>query len=164
MSIATYDNLPKVLQVLERLCQGHTLTAACQMERITSVQFKRFVASDVNLQAAFEDAEQRGYDTMADLLLNPFDNLIFGDTDVKKIKIICENIKWYLSRKRPTQYGDKSVVEHQITADRAIIDAMQAGKQRVIDNVITDVTYHIVEKETQPVKAALPPELLQFVQ
>lgn len=164
MSIATYDNLPKVLQVLELLCQGRTLTQACDMQRISSATFKHCVASDKQLMTMFEDAEQRSYDTMADLLVNPFDNIIFGDTDVKKIKIICDNIKWYLSRKRPTQYGDKSIVEHQITADRAIIDAMQAGKQRVINSVVTDVAYSVVETETQPVKAALPPELLQFVQ
>jgi len=161
--ISTYNNLPKVMQVLELLCQGYTLTKACDMNTITPSAFKHIIASDVQLQAAFEDAEQRSYDTMADLLLNPFDNRVFGDTDVKKIRIISENIKWYLSRKRPTQYGDKSIVEHQITADRAIIDAMQQGKQRVINSVVTDVAYTVVEKETQPAKAALPPELLQFV-
>lgn len=134
------------------------------MQSISVATFKQYIAADKHLQAEFENAEQRGYDTLADLLVNPFDNRIFGDTDVKKIKVICDNIKWFLSRKRPTQYGDKSIVEHQITADRAIIDAMQAGKQRVIDSVITDVVYSVVETETQPVKAALPPELLQFIQ
>lgn len=130
------------------------------MQRIAPAVFKRYVEADLQLKEMFESAEQRGYDTLADLLINPFDNIVFGDTDVKKIKLICDNIKWFLSRKRPQQYGDKSVVEHQITADRAIIDAMQQGKQRAIKGVVEGVAYEVVEEAAT---TALPPELLQFV-
>ncbi len=154
--------MPKVLNVLEHMCQGHTLTKACDLERIAVVTFKQYVTASPELQVQFEAAEQRGLDTLADLLINPFDNLIFGDTDVKKIRIICENIKWFLSRKRPTQYGDKSIVEHQITADRQIIDALQRGKERAIQGVIENVAYEVVS-EAPMTKDNLPPELLQFV-
>lgn len=158
--LQVYDIMPRVLAVLELLCQGYTLTAACDKNSIGVATFRKHVNSNVELKEMFEEAEQRGFDTLADYLIDPFGahgNKVTNETEAKKAKLVSDNIKWYLSRKRPTQYGDRSVVEHTITADKAIIEAMQQGNQRAMRNVIEGV---VVEEVVTP---QLPPELLQFV-
>lgn len=168
------DIFPNVMRALDNISQGHTLTAACDLANVSVTAFKKYVSNTSELHDLFNEAEQRGYDRMADALLTIDTDPVYGTTDPKKMKILSDNIKWYLSRKRPAQYGERVIVENNITADRAIIDALERGKQRAIQAaVINDVAYEVVQdvllptpkaKAVDPVQIdGLDPELRQFV-
>src|SRR5688572_8020453 len=156
--LTTVDNYTKVINVIVLISQGHTLTSACDEQRISFDVFRREVNKVPELSALFVDAEQRSYDVMADALLDPFgvrQANTYGEQDPKRAKIMSDNIKWYLARKRPYQYGDKSIIEHQFTADKTIVEALQRGKDNVMKALVEDATYSVVE-DTVP---TLPPEL-----
>lgn len=149
------DMYPRVIQALDYIGQGRTKTAACDLAGVNVSVFNRYVKATPELAEIFEDSEQRGYDRMADTLLTIDTDVVYGSTDPKKMKIISDNIKWFLSRKRPQQYGERVTVEHNITADRAIVDALERGRQRAIaGRVLDDVAYSVVQT-TLP--AQLPP-------
>ena len=154
----TTDYMPQVLSVINLISQGRTLTEACDEARITFTTFRTYVNNVPELAAMYTDAEQRGYDVMADALVNIFSAPHYGETDPKKAKIISDNIKWYLARKRPTLYGDKSIVEHQFTADKTIVEALQRGKDAAARALLEGVQYAVVDE----VKYELPDELKQF--
>ena len=143
------DTLTAVMRALDFLSQGHTLSAACDKASISVSAFNKTVRNTKELHDLFTDAEQRGYDRMADTLLtmDAVDNVNspYYQTDPKIMKILSDNIKWYLSRKRPQQYGERVIVENTITADRAIIDALERAKQRAIGAVVEDVAYALVQ-------------------
>jgi hypothetical protein len=158
MTALATDTYSRVLSVITLLSQGRTLTEACDESRINFATFRQYVNNVPELTALFTDAEQRGYDVMADALLNIFDpGHKYGETEPKRAKIISDNIKWYLARKRPQLYGDKSIVEHQITADKTIVEALSRGKETVSRAVLEGVTYSVVEDA-----AKLPADLKQF--
>lgn len=78
---------------------------------------------------------------MADILLEMETNPVYGSSDPQKMKIISENIKWLLSRRRPSQYGDKVTVEHNVTADAAIVEMLARGRDRANSLMIEEAEY-----------------------
>lgn len=155
------DYYPLVMHVIELIGQGRTQTAACDETGLSVSTFKQYVERTPELHALFNDAETRGYDGMADSLVEIDTHCaIAGVSDPKVMKVLSDNIRWYLSRKRPQQYGERIVVENKITADKAIIDALSRGAERALTaRVINDVAYEVIQ--------ALPPpdedDLSQFV-
>lgn len=79
----------------------------------------------------FDDALQEGYDTMAELLLEIDRDPLYGNNDPKMAKVISDNIKWFLARRRPKEYGDRMDVNVTVTADKEIIAALRASQSRV---------------------------------
>lgn len=122
--------------------------------------FNKYVAADEDLKMMLEEAQTVGNDALADALLNPFNNAEYGNTDANKAKLVSDNIKWLLAKRDNKRFGDRIEVKHEVTLDRAITDAMFAGRQRaeqavqriaaptedVIDaEIITDEEYEIAE-------------------
>lgn len=144
------DVFPKVMSVLTLLSQGRTLTSACDAENITISSFRKYVSSHEELEAAFVDAERRGYDTLAEVLLEIDRHDHYGSSDTKQQKVISDNIKWYLEKKSPEKYGNKVVVENRLTADRAIVDALSRARDRAIgvvaNDVIEDAVFTTIER------------------
>lgn len=126
----TYDYFPLVCQAIEFISQGETKTAACDKVRIKLGTFDHYIKNSVELQELFEEAKQRGYDAMADALLDPDGHGIYGRTDPKLAKVVSDNIKWILDKRDAARFGTKVQVQHTLTADRAIIDALTAGRHR----------------------------------
>jgi hypothetical protein len=154
------DTYTRILKAVELISQGKTPTAACIEASISYPTFIKHIKNVPELQDAYVEAEQMGLDTLADVLLRITTDDTYGETDAKMAKVVSENIKWYLSRKRPTQYGDKLLVEHKITLDRIITDAIDAGKRRALGYTpAIDVTPTVVE---EPQRVVIPPELAQF--
>lgn len=152
---------PNIMRVLTLLSQGHSITKACDACNISASQFHKHIHSQPDLEELFLDAEQRGFDTMADALLEIFTHPLYGESDDKKAKVISENIKWYLAKKKPSSYGDRQIVETHITADKAIVEALSRGRERAERGVIEDATYKVIEDQFDIEKLA--PELRQFV-
>ncbi len=130
-----YDYYPAVLFAIEKISQGRTKTYACDESNISISVFEQYVKNSVELQELLHEAETRGYDAMADMLLiiDSEKAGIYSQSDPKMAKVISENIKWLLTRRRQKQYGDRMVVEHNLTADRAITDALAAGRNRLLN-------------------------------
>jgi hypothetical protein len=160
------DIYPKVMRVIDLLGEGRTESEACDTAGVTVSTFRNYVSKTPELHDLFLDAEQRGYDRLADELINIHsvcDQL--GVTDAKMVKILSDNRKWLLSKRRPQQYGDKVVHEHNITADRTIIEALSQGKQRALEanaatvvNGVIDATYTVVINGVE-----VDPEIAEFV-
>lgn len=122
-----------VMKALDLISQGYTPTKACDQARISTYWLKRAIADDALLSELAADAFERGYDTLADALLHIDTDATYGTSDPKKMKIISDNIKWYLEKRDNRRYGQKVLIENKITADRAIVDALARGKQRAIE-------------------------------
>jgi hypothetical protein len=122
--------LPTVMQVISLLQEGVTLSSACDKLNVSTATVKRYVKDHPELTDAFRDAEQHGYDMMAEALLEIQSHPIYGTNVPAMASVISGNIKWFLARKRPDVYGEK--VEHKvtITADREVMEALLRARER----------------------------------
>lgn len=128
------DVAQRALQVLDLLRNTnlvrnriHTITSACQDVGIARSTFLRFVEADPQLRELFVTAENEGFDMLAELMIN-IDQI---HSDAKMAAVISKNIQWFLARKKPREYGDRVSVDVTVTADKAIIGALQAAKARL---------------------------------
>lgn len=148
-----YDYIPYVMNAIELISQGETETAACDKVGIRIGVFKSYVNSNAQLQELYVEAMQRGHDAMADALISIDNHRIHGRSDPKMAKVISDNIKWLLERRAAKKYGAKLEVQHNLTLDRAIVDALTAAKNRVsiahdrVQPVIIDVEPELSEEE-----------------
>lgn len=155
-----YDFYPVVLKAIGLISQGLTETRACDESGLNVIVFRRYIKNNETLQEQYEEALQRGYDAMAEALLNPFDtDKTYGESDTAKAALISANLKWFLSKRANRIYGDK--VEHTvtITADRAITQALERAKARSQGGVI-DVTPTLIETSVSVVAAQTDEEIM----
>lgn len=127
-----YDNIPRVLQAIEYISTGYTETRACDFAGIGIAAFKNTIKDNDDLQALYTEAMQRGYDAMAEALLEPDNHAIYGHSDPKMAKVQSDNIKFFLERRDAKRYGQRVEVNHHLTADKAITQALLAARQRAL--------------------------------
>lgn len=144
MSVQHYDIYPQVLHVIDLISQGETTTAACFKERMSVSTFKKYVAKQPELQELLTDAEQIGYDVLAEALVNIDNDARHGRSDPKMAKVISDNIKWLLEKRKPKEYGQKVQVDVNVTADRAVTDALSRAKQRA-QGMLPDYTGKVID-------------------
>lgn len=145
-----YDYYPLVMKAIGLLSEGRSKTRACDEAGITIAVFDNYIKSNPAMQDLFIEAEQRSYDAMADALLEIDNHKIYGQSDAKMANVISSNIKFVLSKRRPKEYGDRITVDHNVTMDKAIIDALTAGRRRAAighDDSIIDVTPQLTEED-----------------
>ena len=126
-----YDYYPAVLYAIDLISQGNTLTEACDQSNLPISTFHNYLNKDENLHAMYVEADQRGSDAMADALVNIDNHRLHGQSDPKMAKVISDNIKWVLSKRKPKEYGDRVQVDHSVTVDVAITTALDAARRRV---------------------------------
>lgn len=134
---------PAIIRALDLIGQGFTKTRACDECQVSVATFNRYVTSDPQLAELAEEAATRGYDTLADILLEIDSNRIYGSSDAKMAAVISKNIQWYLSRRRPKEYGNTVTVDVNISADKVIVDALSRAKVRANtgETLIEGVSY-----------------------
>ena len=140
------DVYMRVMHALDLISQGKTETVACDEARISKDTLELYTARDPNLADMATNARARGFDTLADILLHIDTDLEYGSSDPKVMKVLSDNIKWYLSRKNAPKYGDRLTVENIITADKTIVEALSRGKQRALEGVVATVIEDVVFK------------------
>lgn len=145
-----------MLRVLDLLAEGWTISKACDAAGVTTVTFKKFTDSQPELREAFADAQQHGYDRMAEMLLEIDSNPLYGSGDARMANVISSNIKWFLARRNSAGYGDKLAVEHVITADKAVTEALSRAQARTAQRVIEGVAYEVVNTLVQDVVDEVP--------
>jgi len=122
-----------VLQAIDLIAKGLSKTRACDQVGVSVLTFNNFVKNDDMLGEMYAEADEVGADTLADILLEIDSHPLYGQSDAKMATVISKNIQWYLSKRKSGKYGDKLVVEHNITADKAVIEALQRGRQRALE-------------------------------
>jgi hypothetical protein len=127
------DIYARIMHALDLISQGETPTKAYDQAFVSKSVVEKYIASDPALQQLAIDAHSRGFDTLADVLLDIDTDPRYGASDPKIMKVKSDNIKWYLTKRDSQRYGEKVVVENRITADRAIVEALSRGKQRVLN-------------------------------
>ena len=160
-----YDIMPKVTMAIEHIAQGYTKTHACDEVGISIAIFDRTVAASDELQVMLGEATERSYDAMADALLRIDNHELYGHSNPQMAKVMSDNIKWLLSKRKAKTYGDKLEVTHNITADRQLIDALNQGRERatlalnppVIDACFTTVE-QIDDDDAEFMRTLFPPE------
>lgn len=136
----SYDYYPAVLYALDQIGQGRTLTDACDVSNINVATFDRYVKANAELQTLYEEMVHRGNDAMVDALINIDNHRIHGRSDPKMAKVVSDNIKWVVSKRDSKRFGEKIEVKHEITMDRAIVDALEHARNRVEYADYVDVT------------------------
>lgn len=127
-----YDYMPLVMQAIDYISTGYTETRACDYARVNITTFKQYIKNSEELQALYNEAMQRGYDAMAEALLEPDNHAIYGHSDPKMAKVQSDNIKFFLERRDSKRYGQKVEVNHHLTADKAITQALNAARHRAL--------------------------------
>lgn len=126
-----HDIAADVMRVLTHIQTfGKMPTVACDECGVAYSTFDRYTTIIPELAQLRKDAEDRLYDLMAEALPHIHEHHVYGSTDPKLANVISGNIKWLLARRRQGKYGDKTTVEHQLTADKEVLMALQAAKAR----------------------------------
>src|SRR5215471_2168653 len=125
-----YDVVQDVMAAISLINKGKLPSDACDDIGLSYSTFTTYCNKYPQLAELRKEAEDRLYDRMADALPRIFDHPIYGVSDPKEASVVSGNIKWLLERRRQKAYGSHSVVEHQITADKAVLDALQRAKAR----------------------------------
>lgn len=158
----SYDYYPAVLYAIDQISQGQTVTHACDLANIAFKTFDSYVSRDPALKEMYEDAQQRGFDALADALINIDNHKLHGQSNPQMAKVVSDNIKWVLSKRDQKRFGEKMQITHEITADKAIIAALEAGKRRTALPApdVVDVTYEEVPATLPPTDDDMMRELL----
>lgn len=130
-----YAHYPAVLHVIDLISQGYTTTRACAIADLRVSMFERVIADDEELGDMLVDADRQGTDAMADALTEFDNHAVYGQTDVRKAKLMSDNIKWILAKRHPDKYGEKVTIDHSIRADVVITSELDAARSRVIDHI-----------------------------
>lgn len=160
----TYDLYPLVLQALDKISQGVPETTAVNEVAVEgrvafSVrQFKKAINDDKELMFSYQESLQLGYDALAAALLSP-ETGRFGTTDVKKMKVYSDNIKWYLEKLDSKRFGQKVEVKQEVTVAFAITDQLERARARsqmalppVEDGSFIDAEYEMVDEADEFMK------------
>jgi hypothetical protein len=138
-----YDIMADVLGALDKISRGKVPTVACDEQGLAYSTFVTYTKKYPQLSMLRQEAEDRLYDLMAEALPNIFNHHIYGVEDPKEASVVSSNIKWLLERRRQKAYGAHSTVEHHLSADREVLDALQKAKARaqggtVLDTIVND--------------------------
>lgn len=149
MTITSYDYTPAILYAIDLISQGRTKTRACDESNVNISTFEKYIKDNPYLKELYEEADIRGADAMADALVEIDNHPIYGYSDPKMAKVVSDNIKWLLSKRKAKEYGDRIEVKHTITADKAITQALMAGRQRVLESQAQDIIDVDFEEEEE---------------
>ena len=144
-----YDYYPAVLFAIDKVGQGHTVSEACDLANISVATFRNYLKRDTALAEMFDEADQRGGDAMADALVNIDNHKIHGQSDPKMAKVISDNIKWVLSKRKPKEFGDRVQVDHSVTVDIAITTALDAARRRVLPAPVDVIDAEVVSLDEE---------------
>jgi hypothetical protein len=123
--------------------QGMPAAIACREVGITYMDCMNWTRSDPVFEQAYKEAMDTCYQKMADRLLTLHEE----GHDPKTAKNIADNIRWWLSRRKPGEFGDKLVVQDERPD---LVRILQAGIERLID-VAAQQPLKVIEVEAKPV-------------
>jgi hypothetical protein len=132
------NSFANALLVVRFLRDGHTLTRSCELAGISRYLFVAACKDNPELRQLFEDAADEGWDVMAETLIN----IETVTSDARMAKVLSDNIKWFLSKKKAA-YGERVTIVNENSADKVITEALRAAILRIPEPVrvpMLDVT------------------------
>ena len=130
-------------EIIERITRGETLRAICRLAHMPNwVTVYSWIDATPELEQRFAQARVRGHDAIAADALRIADTPVRGDvvtvTDgVKTVKTVdmlghrklqIETRLKLLARWDPGRYGDRQILDHNVSADTAAI--LMAARKR----------------------------------
>lgn len=131
MALVDYEISGKVMRAIDLISQGQTVSKACAAVGITVMVFQRTLKDVDELSMLYDEAQQVGHDALADKLIDIVE--LCNHTNAaneKELSIAAANVKWLLERRDKQRFGNEVTVTHNITADKAIVNALQRGIER----------------------------------
>ena len=152
-----YDYTPAVLFAIDLISEGATKTAACDESNITVGTFEKYIDESKELEQLYRDAFIRGSDALADSLLIIDRHERYGHSDPKMAKVVSDNIKWLLAKRDSKRFGDRIEINHTLTADKAITEALLAGQRRALESCTKEgvIDVEVVEEDEDALLAEL---------
>lgn len=118
---------PVLASVINRVREGETTSRACMEWGMAVATFLKHVRADPEMGLQFDEALQESYDRLAEKLVHIDEDF----PDAKMAKVISGNIQWLLERRKPEGYGKRITVENTGSADKRILDALNAAIERI---------------------------------
>lgn len=138
-----YDTYPAVIKAITAISEGKTETRACLDAGLSVRVLRATIDKNDQLRDLYNEAQVLGYDRMAEILLEIDRDPHYGQADPKMAKVISDNIKWLLEKRKPKEYGVRVQHDVNLTADHAVIEALARGRARaqgeIIDTNFTEV-------------------------
>lgn len=122
-SAATPENIALLLQLLS---EGYSVEKAGKSANIKVGDIWRVLEFDENIRRRFHEHRRKGLEKLADTLLDIPDDY----EEIARGKLKSDNIKWLLSKRLPSEYGDRVQVDVNHTVD--ITGALDEAKKRVL--------------------------------
>ena len=155
---------PLILQVLHRIADGLTETAACKEIGLSITAFRYNLKKEPELQELYAEAMKVGNDVLADTLI---------DIDKRHslpamASIVSKNIQWLLERRNPDKYGARVTINSENHATKGLLDMLDKAIDRIpvastpyvpSKLVADDVEYEIVDVPEKKGGSAEPPAL-----
>lgn len=113
--------------------EGKTLEEIRQDAMTDRKAFYEALEHDPSFNETFAQARQFGLEELSEQLLT------YPDTydDVQKARLKSDNVKWILSKRKPSTYGDR--VDINITTPPDLNAAIEDARKRTIEGVFTKV-------------------------
>lgn len=142
-------------QIIDSVAAGTTLTRTCRLLQFPVARFLSIVKSNPELAEAYEVALQIGYDILAEKLVDADTEL---SSDPAVANVLSKNIQWFLTKRDKKRYGEHSVQEIHVTADKTITDALAAARQRAVDASAALTYIDTTAIDVTPKSATLSPD------
>lgn len=158
--------LPTAMNVIYRVANGETVRKACADCGTTTLAFRHALTLEPELEKLFKEAVEAGNDEMADMLVNI--NEI--EADPRFARIVSDNMKWLLERRKPDKYGQRVQVSMDNNATKALLAALDLAIGRVPSATMPQISdrAHVVDVDVEYVDnknraAPLPEPPLVYV-
>jgi hypothetical protein len=140
--------------------EGRTLQQIHEELGCTCEAFYRLRQRDPAFAATFAAARGEGLELIADSLLT----ITETEPDVYRARVKSENIRWILSKRKPTTYGDKIDINVTQTVDigAALIEAKSRAvrsigdQSQIIDAEVAEMPKEIAQRATDSKSVAVP--------
>jgi hypothetical protein len=133
---------------------GIPATECCRQLGIRYRDAMNWRRDDLQFKQAYDEAADVCYQVMADSLLTLHTDV----TDPKVAKNVLEARRWWLSKRKPREFGDKLIVERE---DDNLVHVLQSAVNRLIDHVAAQSApaLKVIEADGQRVLTRRPSSL-----
>lgn len=134
--------------IISMLHQGLTKKAICAELNISEHNMFKYLKQNPLFNKQYKEAAAVGYDALADSLLT----INQTEPDVLRARVVSDNIKWLLARRKPETYGDKLEVNMNATVD--IAGALAEARGRVSESRVGSMVSNSPNETHEAIKAA----------
>lgn len=100
-------------QAIDLASEGKTIKSICEILNCDNYAITSYLKNNPLFKKSFEEARSDGHEALADSLID----IAEKEPDILRARVKSENIKWLLSKRKATVYGDKLEVNMNATVD-----------------------------------------------